>query len=174
MPSIIDDVEPGWRDHPIESLKHAAMYDSADVFMQIANLVITPGKEYLYQEMAQVAATTGNLPIIEAIEKRYMLDYDVIATIARSSGYHGVAGWLTGNEFVVPQYDAPTTEDLEDDRSLVAESWQNQGWTLIHNDEPIEPMDLSRKREIMGSRQWGGRDEKLPYVSPDVEWEDIP
>jgi len=159
----------------MDELKSAAKYDSGEEFLNVADIVITPGNEHLYQRMAELAATTGNLPVIKAIETRYMLDFTTIATIARSHGQWGLAKWITGYEHVVPRYDTPSTEDLEEERELLAESWQNSGgWTLIHNDQPIEVYDDTPQRKILGTREWSMSGDKVPFTSPNVEYDDLP
>lgn len=159
----------------MDELRNAAKYDSGEEFLSIADIVISPGNESLYQRMAEVAATTGNLSVIKAIETRYLLNFNTIATIARSHGHWGVAGWITGYDHVVPKYDAPSTEDLEEERELLAESWQNSGgWTLIHNDQPIEVYDDTPQRKILGTREWSMSDGKVPFTSPNVEYDDLP
>jgi hypothetical protein len=152
-------------------LEHEARYGDADSFMSLAKKTIQKGDEHLYETMAEIAATEGNLPIIRAISQVFYLDYEAVATMARTYGHYDVAGELTGEEVVVPEWDTPTTEDLEDDRADQAEMWENSaGYTYVKTDMPIEEIDTSQRYKIMGTRRWGWKDDPVDITRMRRSW----
>lgn len=158
-----------------QRLEYEARFGHGDSFMELARDLIPIGSEFLYQVMAEIAATEGNLPVIQSIGGSYYLDYDSIATMARTYGHFDTAGWITGEEVTVFQRDLPTTEDLEDDRSNQAEMWQNMGnFTIIKTDAPIEDVDTSPRYRIHGTRKWGWESDDLEVTDTNQMWTDSP
>lgn len=154
----------------ISMLKDSAMYGSPSSFSKIMT-DISQDREYLYQEMAEAAAITGNLPVIQYIMGEYMIDSESVAVVARTHGYYDVAVYLTGEALVPFKRDMPAVEDMEEDRSKQAEYWQNSGyWVAIKTDTPIEENDVSKKRKIMGTRRWGWRGDNLDVPTTTNTW----
>lgn len=153
-----------------EELYHSAMYDNPHTFSLLLSKEIH-GREYLYQKMAEAAAITGNLPVMEWIMQTYIIDWQSVATIARSHNHNDVAMFLTGQYLVPFKRDLPSTSDMEEDRDNQTEYWQNTGyWTSIHSDQPIEPVDVSPKHRIMDTRDWVWHDDPLDVPTTTMEW----
>lgn len=161
-----------------QRLEDEARFADGDSFMDMASMLIPRGDEHLYQVMAEIAATEGNLSVIQAIGGSFYLDYDSIATMARTYGHFNTAGWITGGEEVaVFQRDLPTTDDLEDERSDQAQMWQNMGgFSIIKTDAPLEAVDTTPRYQIMGTRKWGWKEDPddLEVTHTRVMWTDSP
>lgn len=141
-------------------LLHSAMYDDAHTFLSILDTVDV--RDNMYQRLAEVAATTANMDVIDAIMGIYSIDASSVAVIARMNGHYDLAEYLTGYRMIPFQYDMPTYEDMEEDRGQQAQYWENSGyWVMIKTDSPIQEYDASRKRKIEGTRRWGWEGDNL-------------
>lgn len=154
----------------IEELRQSAMYDEPETFAYLIES-LQPGREYLYQEMAEAAAVTGNLPVMQWIMGVYMVDWDSVATVARTHGHYDIAEDVSGEALVPFKRDMPALEDMEEDRSRQAQYWQNSGlWVAIKTDSPVDEIDVSRKRRIMGTRKWGWNGDSLDVPETTNTW----
>jgi histidinol-phosphate/aromatic aminotransferase/cobyric acid decarboxylase-like protein len=147
-------------DPAIEALEDEARYGDGEDFMDLASKVIGEGDEHLYQKMAEIAATEGNTSIIESIGRVYHLDYDDVAVMARTYGHFDLAYYISGVEVAVAPEDRYDEEDAREDRSLQQEQWTNMGgYSIIKVDSPVEPIDMSPRRKVHGTRRWGSRED---------------
>lgn len=119
----------------------------------------------LWQEIAEVGAAYGHLPVVQLVHSFYMLDMESIGVVARNADHPEIAFWATGESWALDLNEdyEPFPLNIGVDRSIPE---QVREWEMLDWDESFEPED-AESTDILPQPESDDRMEIPGLVGPE-------